>query len=431
MTTPAIHTSENQVLPGARYDINPFTGQRFFVLSTSGIRQSRTQDRPQSQSTVVDASGWRSPTFWNHSGSYVTPCPASTMWYYTASNNISSYEDGAAWTNSVYGMPSFPEYLDRSATNKALLAVKNQKVNFSVAFGERKETAELFMSALHLADKAYSSLQKANPARWKDMLKVQSLFERNPNLRKEVMAVRKTRRGDSMRWIPPQNSKKVGKAGAKAINAFLEVQYGLRPFMGDVYGAVSSLNKKESSGDAYRVTVHGTTREITPISWFKSGAISGNYGYRVSGNVSHFCKVRLDYYLDNPFLATLSQLGITNPLHAGYELTRLSFVLDWALPIGDYLSAWDATLGYAFHAGSLTRFSKLTLASDAPVFVGPLGDGNRHGFTSLFPYRENRYNMTRIVLSSSPLPRAPVFKDPTSGLHVANAIALVAARLSL
>jgi hypothetical protein len=44
-------------------------------------------------------------------------------------------------------------------------------------------------------------------------------------------------------------------------------------------------------------------------------------------------------------LKQLSQLGITNPALLVWELIPYSFVIDWLIPVGDFLSSLDALVG--------------------------------------------------------------------------------------
>jgi hypothetical protein len=51
-------------------------------------------------------------------------------------------------------------------------------------------------------------------------------------------------------------------------------------------------------------------------------------------------------------LNTLGKLGLTNPLSAAWNLATLSFVVDWFIPIGDYLDALDVPMRFQHVGGS-------------------------------------------------------------------------------
>lgn len=63
-------------------------------------------------------------------------------------------------------------------------------------------------------------------------------------------------------------------------------------------------------------------------------------------------------------LKDVSELGLSNPLSTLYELTPYSFVLDWVVPVGDWLSVLDAGNFLDFKEGTLTRMVTL----DQPSF---------------------------------------------------------------
>jgi hypothetical protein len=54
-------------------------------------------------------------------------------------------------------------------------------------------------------------------------------------------------------------------------------------------------------------------------------------------------------------LNTLGKLGLTNPLSAAWNLATLSFVVDWFIPIGDYLDALDVPMRFE-HVGGAWGF---------------------------------------------------------------------------
>lgn len=306
------------------------------------------------------------------------------------------YGDGAGWDESRFGLPLFPEYLVSSAVNKALLALKDEKVNLSVAFFERKETADL---AVNAAQKCVSLIEA---------------FANRHKLSKRALS------SMTASSLKKRNTKKL-------LNEFLQVQYGVRPLMQDVYGSAAALHQKDSGGRHYRATVFGRARESIDENWFKPSAIYSTVGYPCTVTGAHQCFVRLDYVMDNPFLASLASLGITNPASLIWEKIPFSFVADWFLPVGGYLSAWDAAVGWEFLAGTITRVSKDVVRSETAVIRNDPG----YSLITLSnePYAETNYRFRREVLLASPSPRVPSFKNPLSGQHVANAIALIAARL--
>jgi hypothetical protein len=121
--------------------------------------------------------------------------------------------------------------------------------------------------------------------------------------------------------------------------------------------------------------------------------------------------VRIDATIDDSFYLTLQDVGLTNPLLTGWEITPYSFVLDWFVGVGDFLAAVNAwNTGYVFKAGSETRYWKRDAKrhfsiNDVPGYYDQTisgGDG---------PQRANE-GFTRSVFTSSPLPEIVVKRDP-------------------
>jgi len=196
--------------------------------------------------------------------------------------------------------------------------------------------------------------------------------------------------------------------------------------MQDVHGAVAALNAREKDADAYRATVYGKAAEVSSFPFFVQSEFRSTWGYPGIVNLEHHSKVRLDYVMDNDLYQTLGQLGITNPLHALWDRVPWSFVVDWFIPVGNYLGNLDADLGWQFKAGSITRFSKFripTISHAVKDNVYPVS-----GFISVGSFNAYAYSFKRSALDSSPSPRIPRFKNPLSGQHIANAIALALGR---
>lgn len=288
-----------------------------------------------------------------------------------------------------------PDLRSRAVT-KALSKLKNQKVNLAQAFAEREQTVHLVRDTLAGLTHAAVSLRK------KDLRGIAEGLK----LRGKVKMPR----------------------GQNFHNRWLELQYGWKPLYSDVYGAVQALHQKDQEDlRRYSCTVTGKAKEHVE-SWDSQ---LRNYCYRATrhyiGTDGVF--VRLDYYLANPFSASLSALGITNPLTVAWEITPWSFVWDWFNPIGGYLNALDAHVGFQFKAGTVS--SLRTREWDAWLNTA----GPQSGYVSMNAYgasKVRQLRLTRELYSSSPLPRIPGFKNPfprDNTAHFQNAVALFASSL--
>lgn len=284
-------------------------------------------------------------------------------------------------------LPPVSSTLQSRAEVKALLNLKDQKVNLAQAYAERKMTADLVASSLNRIARSL-------------------LLLRQRKLREAWRLLAHSRRPSTL----PRS--------------WLEYQYGWRPLLGDIHGSIQALQDNRSSHD-WVVTVKGSARDNSNVEEL----IGGTYAVVRKTVKENGCFVRLDYVPDNNFLATLGSLGLTNPYALAWELLPFSFVLDWALPIGDWLSAMDADNGFDFLSGSrsVRRMTKTTLKAVNHQY--PLEPTYRMVQTDYSAFRRE-FDLQRTIYSSSPVPTYPGFKDPTSVVHVANALSLLAQALA-
>jgi hypothetical protein len=281
-------------------------------------------------------------------------------------------------------LPAFPSYLEGRAVSRALLKLKHQSVNLAVAFAERHQTAELFKSTVRKVAKQVNAYKGKSPKRWAQVLK-----------------------GN----------------GKNTPNSWLELQYGWKPLISDLTGSLQALSDLQEGNNPYLARVKGIAATVTVNSWRKPFASSALYGYDVTDTWKQFCKVSLYYRLRNPTLAAFASLGLTNPFELAWEKLKYSFVVDWFLPVGNWLSTLDADFGWDFHSGTVTKYStggstgsfRATGLVPRTLKFDYLGD----------QYKAEGFSMTRSLYASAPWGGIPRFKNPLSGMHIANATALL------
>jgi len=211
------------------------------------------------------------------------------------------------------------------------MKLKNQQFNVGVAFGELRETAELFE---HTAQRTAGVIR--------------ALRRKNPKLFLKALG-----------WSKHQPSKSMA-------NDYLEFTYGFRPFLSDLHGAAKALENRPQ--DHWKVTVKAR----------QSIKLDGEYGLvtaignpdkcvvKLKGETGSY--VRIDAAPVSPGLITLASLGVTNPIDVAWELLPLSFVVDWFFPLGDFLNGLDATVGWNILGFSQSNFYKVhMIASGRPT----------------------------------------------------------------
>jgi len=195
---------------------------------------------------------------------------------------------------------------------------------------------------------------------------------------------------------------------------WLAWQYGWKPLLSDIYGAMESSDSPLSKV----VTVNKKLKRPFERT---SSIYGGPVVTSVKGDLISSATVSGRVTASNTVLKSASEYGITNPALLAWELLPYSFVVDWVLPVGTYLENLNALSGLVVSASSVTVTNKFTLIyTDTASPVGYLKDysfgaGSRtHQFTQKV--------RTVGIPSYPPLPK---IKNPISITHGLNAIALL------
>lgn len=372
---------ENVNIPGSYQVKNPNGSVQTY---TNGNGMSYTSNRPDRVRTRKP-SGWLFPTAYAIDVQARRKPLGDLSWNtgHLFSGTV-PYVDGNY--NEMNLLP-FPSGMEDRVVTKALLELKKQSLNIGVALAEAQQTADLVGSSATRIARAYQAVKR-----------------RDFSSAAQFLGIKK---------------KKGGGLGFKPSNdipsAWLELQYGWKPLLSDVHGAIQHLAFRAEDRGKWRHTVKGSERikdqgDYHYVSPYGSKRIVYN---RESGMF-----VRLDYIPGNSFFSAMSQVGVTNPLEVIWEKVPFSFVVDWFLPVGDYLSTLDADLGWIFLSGSKSQLQRVKgVETPGP----PAGYYTSGTFRGTF----RRTTFTRTVYLSSPRPQLPRFKNPVSLGRMANGLALL------
>ena len=153
------------------------------------------------------------------------------------------------------------------------------------------------------------------------------------NVTSLATAIRKVKHGDmrgaarALGVSPPRKNKPMAKSADEASGRWLELQYGWLPLLGDTKSAaehVASLIERP----------HSLSFKATKQRGSFNNAVYNNYVYAATTRVDRRTMKVILQTLPNP-----SKLNLLDPAIVAWELLPYSFVADWFLPIGDYLSA--------------------------------------------------------------------------------------------
>lgn len=159
------------------------------------------------------------------------------------------------------------------------------------------------------------------------------------NLGKKIPKGLPTRSG-----VRPKNWSKI------AATNWLQYQYGIRPLMQDLWAMLKLLEEGLKDKPVGRIFVDLPDTSYTPPSVY--GFLDGT----IDGSFKRGFKSEITVRVDSPGLYQLDNYGITNPLLLAWELTTLSFVVDWFLHVGNFLDGLVPPIGLSFAGGYETSY---------------------------------------------------------------------------
>lgn len=210
-------------------------------------------------------------------------------------------------------------------------------------------------------------------------------------------------------------------------NTWLNYSYGWKPLLGDVYSHCEALaNALVDHNNVVRVMRKSAATHGEKINVVR-------YGGKVTLVMSKIQKIdrtanMVLYYskADNP-LNPLLHFGIQNPLTVAWEVVPFSFVVDWFLPVGEYLSSLTATAGLNFVKGTVSERTTISVVAD--VQPGPtIPNGSPQTFQSISgggKYTYKSFEYIRTIMNTFPSPQLPQLRDPRSLTRALSAISLL------
>lgn len=294
--------------------------------------------------------------------------------------------------------------------------VKGSDFNAAIALGESHQTLALVAdSAIRIA-KCYFHIRKGDASGG-----LRSLIEG-------------TSRAPLMKRFNPSMTKTLYPNLSADVNSqarlLLEIQYGWRPLVNDVYSAAEMLAQELSvpRSNIVRVGIKrgGPTKRVVSGNFWDSNFNSfGPGGCEFPGVYKHEWRIKA-IFSESDLPSLPARLGLTNPEQVLYELVPFSFLADWIIPIGPALEARAAATNLSGQF-VITNFL-LRSESGATGFWGNLAEtlGSCPGsFARMSISREVTDHLTAMLPKVKPLGKA------FSMEHCINAVALAASAATL
>ena len=272
------------------------------------------------------------------------------------------------------------------AASSFYAAVGEIKINVLQSFAERRQTMSLVASSATRIANAFLSLRRGD---------VSGVVKNLSNIKKASL----------------------GNTRNSVANQWLEIQYGWKPLLNDVYGAMIATVPNPPSFD---ITIKRSRSD--PYNSHNLIYFNDEWFTDVQGLLTTSTCIKAKVVVDDPNSRSAANLGIDNPALLAWELVPYSFVVDWFFPIGNYLESWTALSGVKLVDQSTTMtklftYKQATKPNPLPQYGWPFAGVKGHeGSGTLM--RKSR------VLSAPSIP-LPRFKNPLSVSHTLSALALL------
>jgi hypothetical protein len=303
-----------------------------------------------------------------------------------------AYGYRGVWGNQV-------DNAERSARGKLLTQMKGEGTNLANIIAERRQTISMVANTL---DKIVFTVKDLKRGRVESAIR--RLF------------------GDGRHAGAPKPAKLKGKDIA---NQWLELQYGWKPLLSDIYDLLETNFERSS----FNPTVFRASSARSQMG--ENPARMSDYGQIGSEHVGSIKTTGIYKYMvrayPNQSLSAPEKFGLTNPLVPLWEVTPWSFVVDWFIPVGNYLEQLTADHGWTFMDGCRSTLEKCEM-----VFAGAgeLKTSDANGSTLITSTiqggRSTYVQFQRSLLGGFPSPNVPSFRNPLTLSRLANSLALLA-----
>lgn len=210
---------------------------------------------------------------------------------------------------------------------------------------------------------------------------------------------------------------------------YLAFQFGWKPLLSDIFAASEALS---NVSDADKDTLVFSAGSRTPLN---GTYLVGPESLDLRGQLQ--CRYTVRFGVANPAAQSLRAYGLINPLEIAWEVLPWSFVVDWFLPVGQYIQNMSATAGLEFLTATKSyKMTGLALSSlktpdsavnwreNAESFFG--SDLGYHTSVSTIVTGDYTFDVKlREVLTELPDAPFPEFKSPFSVVHSLEALALL------
>lgn len=231
-------------------------------------------------------------------------------------SNIAIFSTGSGWlANNAYNAGISDFDIPANKAYEKFISKMHKSVSLGMALAERAEAVSMIAKRATTLMQAYRALRKG------EFRKFLSLLD-----------------------VPPKKKHKglVQVRSKQASGLWLEYWFGWSPFVNDIYEGIQLI---DSPYPASYVTGVGVTNLV------------GQNRYQPY-NMTAIVKCGAYVEVDNEMLYRANQFGVTNPALIAWELVPFSFLVDWFIPVGNYLRSFTDFVGLSIRDPYTTTFLK-------------------------------------------------------------------------
>lgn len=344
---------------------------------------------------------WYPTGFWNEYGR----CSTSDSWTLRRRGSGNFSLNNALTSDDVWVDSDLMAQCKLDLLNE----IKSMDINIAVFSAEAGKTVDLFKSSFEKMFSFGIELRRGN-------------FRRAYNALHPFSRVRRYFRPASRRFA----------------QQWLEYSYAWTPLMHDLYGAskalaeelggrppVHSFSKRKTRDSMWTSNWNNVSPRMVKINPDQTGTTVVYTMPRTFDAVTQHTRTQVASagLQVSPICGDVRNYGLNDPLLVAWELVPFSFVFDWFVSVGDYLSAATALRGLNVEAGYDGHLIFQTAVQTWYPRQDP-GQGNLNG-----PVIEKRRNYTRSSWSGSlPSLMSLVSRDPLGINRITSAASLARIR---
>lgn len=143
-------------------------------------------------------------------------------------------------------------------------------------------------------------------------------------------------------------------------DGWMEVQFGIKPLMYDIHDAGAALDESIFEHENGMLVVAKAGHTVKGIISVPTPITNAPFETHLVCDTSVSCHASVSYRVPTDGVSRVTTLGLDNPASIAWEATCLSWMVDYAVGFGDWLSSFTAANGLEYIDGSMSTIQRCT-----------------------------------------------------------------------